>query len=53
MVRAATLVTLHVPQLSHAALLRAAVDSLNRRLKKGTHAAPICDQTPLSSPAFW
>lgn len=41
LVRAAALVTVHVPQLSDAALLRAAVDSFNRRLNDGARPADL------------
>ena len=49
LVRAATLVTVQVPQLSNAALLRAAVDSFNRRLKGDARPADLrSDPTFLS-----
>ena len=41
LMRAATLVTVHVPQLSDPALLRAAVDSFNRRLKGEARQADL------------
>lgn len=41
LLRAATLVTVHVPQLSDPALLRAAVDSFNRRLKGNAPPADL------------